>query len=164
MRSLTLVRHAKSSWDNAALSDFDRPLNERGRRDAPVMAQRFAHSAELPLQLLASPALRAASTAAIFADALNIQPSAIRYEPKIYEADVATLMEIVRGLDERLPDAVLFGHNPGFTDFCHSLARCEFNELPTCAVARIDLDVERWRDVAPGCGRLTAYSFPKERQ
>jgi len=164
MRSLTLVRHAKSSWDNAALADFDRPLNERGRRDAPLMAQRFAHSAESPLQLVSSPALRAASTAALFAEALNIAAADIGYEADIYEADVATLMHIVRSLDDAVPNAVLFGHNPGFTDLCHALARCDFNELPTCAVARIDFDVDHWREVAPGRGRLVAYSFPKERQ
>jgi phosphohistidine phosphatase len=164
MRSLTLVRHAKSSWDNAALADFDRPLNERGRRDAPVMAQRFAHSAETPLQLVASPAVRATSTALVFAEALNIPSDAIRFEPEIYEADVDTLMAVVRSLNDAIPNALLFGHNPGFTDFCNALARCDFKELPTCAVARIDLNIDRWQDVAPMCGRLAAYSFPKERQ
>ena len=164
MRSLTLVRHAKSSWDDAALADFDRPLNDRGRRDAPLMAQRFARAANAPLQLVASPALRAASTALLFADALGLTADAIRYEPRIYEADVETLLAVVRGLSDELPNAVLFGHNPGFTDLCHALARCDFTEMPTCAVARIDFDVERWTDVAPGRGRLMAYSFPKERQ
>jgi phosphohistidine phosphatase len=164
MRSLTLVRHAKSSWDNAALSDFDRPLNERGRRDAPLMAQRFAHAAERPLQLVASPAARATSTALIFADALNVAADTIRYEPEIYEATVDTLIEVVRGLSDALPNAVLFGHNPGFTDLCHALARCDFSEMPTCAIARIDFDIERWQDVAPARGRLMAYSYPKERQ
>jgi phosphohistidine phosphatase len=164
MRSLILIRHAKSSWDNAALDDFDRPLNDRGRRDAPVMAQRFAHSVESPLQLVSSPALRAASTAAVFAEALNVAPAVIRYEPAIYEASVGTLMEIVRHLDDAQANAALFGHNPGLSDFCHALARCDFSEMPTCAVARIDFDIERWTDVAPKRGRLMAYSFPKERQ
>lgn len=164
MRSLTLVRHAKSSWATATLDDFDRPLNERGRRDAPLMAQRYAHAAERPLQLVSSPALRAATTAAIFAEALEIAPDAIRYDATIYEASVDALLQVVRGLDDAVANAVLFGHNPGLSDFCHSLARCEFTELPTCAVARIDFDVERWQDVAPGRGRLLAYSFPKERQ
>ncbi|WP_428309218.1 SixA phosphatase family protein [Hydrocarboniphaga sp.] len=164
MRSLTLVRHAKSSWDNAALADFDRPLNERGRRDAPLMAQRFAHAAETPLQLVASPALRTTSTALVFAEALGVPADSIRYEPQIYEADVETLLAVVRGLSDEVPNAVLFGHNPGFTDLCHALARCDFTEMPTCAVARIDFDVEHWRDVASGRGRLMAYSYPKERQ
>lgn len=164
MRSLTLVRHAKSSWDNVALADFDRPLNERGRRDAPLMAQRFAHAAERPLQILASPAARTASTALAFVKALNTAADAIRYEPTIYEAEAETLLAIVRGLDDAIPNALLFGHNPGLSDLCHLLARCDFREMPTCAVARIDFDVERWQDLAPGRGRLMAYSFPKERQ
>jgi len=166
MRSLTLVRHAKSSWDNAALSDFDRPLNDRGRRDAPLMAQRLVHllDGEINVQLVASPAVRTTSTARIFAEALGQPPASIRFDQRIYDADADALLAVVRSLDDQHSNAVLFGHNPGISDFCHQLARCDFDDMPTCAIARIDFDLIHWRDLAPGRGRLLAYTFPKERQ
>jgi phosphohistidine phosphatase len=164
MRSLTLIRHAKASSDHSAPTDFDRPLTERGLRDAPLMAQRFAHGTGFPLQLVSSPAVRAFATAIIFAEALDAEIDAIRREPAIYEAGVADLLKIVHGLDDEQPYAALFGHNPGLTDFCHRLARCDFSEMSPCAIVRIDFDVDRWQDVALGEGRMMAYSFPKERQ
>lgn len=164
MRTLILVRHAKSSWTDPALDDFQRPLNERGRRDAPVMAERFAHAVTEPVALLSSPAVRAASTAAYFAQALQLAPADIRYEPAIYEASAARLLEIVRGLDDAQTSVLLFGHNPGLSDLCHLMARCDFAEMPTCAIARLDFSIDRWAKLEPGSGRLVAYSYPKERQ
>ena len=164
MKRLILIRHAKSSWDNAALADFDRPLNERGRRDAPLMAQRYAHAAELPLQIVASPAVRATSTALIFAEALNVSADTVRYEPEIYEATVETLLSVVRGLSDELPNAVLFGHNPGFTDLIQLLVddRLPFIELPTRGIAVLAFDVAQWSDIVPGDAQLQAFRCPKE--
>ena len=162
MRTLTLVRHAKSSWDDPKLEDFHRPLNERGFRDAPVMAQRLAKLLDATPQLVASPALRTTTTARIFAEVLGIPENAIRFEPPIYDASTAELLAVVRKLDDAFPNVALFGHNPGISDLCHKLARCSFAEMPTCAMAVLEFDVDRWADVANG--RLFAYSFPKERQ
>lgn len=162
MRILTLVRHAKSSWDYPELSDFERPLNERGRRDAPMMAQRAKDNPPLPERLVASPALRAITTARAFAEVLGTDTDEIVVQPKIYDASLAALMRVVRGLDDGDRHVMLFGHNPGFSQLAHELARCTFDELPTCAVARIELDIKLWSDVTPGCGLLTRYSYPKE--
>lgn len=162
MRTLTLIRHAKSSWDDPKIEDFHRPLNERGFRDAPVMAQRLGNLLEATPQLVASPALRTTTTARIFAEVLGIAESAIRFEPPIYDATAAELLAVVRKLDDAFPNVALFGHNPGLTDLSHQLARCTFSEMPTCAMAVLEFDVDRWADVAHG--RLFAYSFPKERQ
>lgn len=164
MRALTLVRHAKSSWDDPALDDFDRPLNQRGLRDAPLMGQRLARSGAPPDCLVSSPALRALTTARLFAGALGIPEHAILQQPAIYEAGVPELFAVVRGLDDAYGSVALFGHNPGFTDFAHALARCSFGELPTCAVVRLELDAGSWREVQHGGGRLLNFSFPKERQ
>lgn len=162
MRSLTLVRHAKSSWDDPALADFDRPLNDRGHRDAPVMAQRLARRLDSVPALVSSPARRAATTARTFAEALGLPADAIRYDAGIYDASADELLAIVRAFDDRTPVIALFGHNPGLSDLSHRLARCSFHEMPTCAMATFEFDVEHWRDVEHG--RLIAYSFPKERQ
>src|SRR5579863_6516167 len=115
-RRLVLVRHAKSSWDYAELSDFERPLNARGRRDAPLMARRLAAVLKPPLRLISSPALRAITTAHAFAEALGQRHEDVRLEPRIYEATPAALLSLVQQLDDADAQVLLFGHNPGFSD------------------------------------------------
>ena len=162
MRLLTLVRHAKSSWDYLELSDFERPLNERGRRDAPVMAARCREWPPLPERLVSSPALRAITTARAFALSLGMDTDEIVVQPRIYDATLATLLRVVRALDDGDRHVMLFGHNPGFSQLAHELARCSFDEMPTCAVARFDLDIRLWSDAGPGCAQLVRYGYPKE--
>jgi phosphohistidine phosphatase len=162
MRRLTLVRHAKSSWDYPELSDFERPLNARGRRDAPAMARRLDPLLKRPLRLVSSPALRAITTAHAFADVLGIAQSEIRVEPAIYEAAGSTLLDLLRRLDDADPHVLLFGHNPGLSECAHALAECTFGELPTCGVAMLALDIARWRELKPGKGRVEQYHYPKE--
>jgi phosphohistidine phosphatase len=162
MRILTIIRHAKSSWEQEGLHDFERPLNERGRRDAPVMAARLKRAAARPELLVSSPALRAISTARIFAEGLGITTEAIQLQAKIYEASVSTLLEIIRGLDDRYTHTALFGHNPGLSDLSRKLAHCDFDELPTCGMVQISLPVEHWRDVSANSGQLLYSSWPKD--
>lgn len=162
MLRLTLVRHAKSSWDDPAIADFERPLNARGRRDAPAMATRVAGLARRPERIVSSPALRAISTAHVFAGALGLPPERIELQPRIYDASRATLAEVVRGLDPGARHVMLFGHNPGFSELAHWLAACPFGEMPTCAVAGFELGVGSWREVDRGCGRLRHYLYPKD--
>jgi phosphohistidine phosphatase len=162
MRLLTLVRHAKSSWDEPRLPDFERPLNERGRRDAPTMAQRAVRLLGRPDRVVTSPALRAISTARTFADAFAIDTNDLVVQPSIYEASVETLFKIVRGFDESDRHVMLFGHNPGFTDLAHELARCPFDELPTCAVVQVELGIKVWSEVNYGTGKMLQYLFPKQ--
>lgn len=162
MLRLTLVRHAKSSWDDPGLADFDRPLNARGLRDAPAMAARVAALPKPPAQLVSSPALRAISTAQVFAAALGLPPERIERQPRIYEASRATLVEVVRGLDPGARHVMLFGHNPGFSELANWLATCPFDQMPTCAVAGFELGVGSWREVDGGCARLQRYLYPKD--
>lgn len=162
MRLLTLVRHAKSSWDDPELGDFERPLNARGRRDAPLMAERAAANLPLPDLLLSSPALRAISTAHVFADGLGVDRHEIRIEPKIYEAVPAMMLRIIAALDGAQGHVMLFGHNPGISRCARLLAECPFDEMPTCGVVSIALRVDDWRDIAPSKGRLKRYDYPKK--
>ena len=160
---LTLIRHAKSSWEQEGLHDFERPLNERGRRDAPVMAARLKQSAATPTLLVSSPALRAITTARIFAEGLGIPTDAIQLQAKIYEASVNTLLEIIRGLDDEHSHIALFGHNPGLSDLAQKLARCDgFAELPTCGIVQISLPAKSWRNVSAMSGQLLYSSWPKD--
>ena len=162
MRRLTLIRHAKSSWDYAELSDFERPLNARGRRDAPAMAARLAAELERPLRLISSPALRAITTAHAFAAALAVPNTSIRLDPRIYEASRGTLLGLLRECDDADTHVLLFGHNPGFSELAQLLAPCPFHDMPTCAVATIGFDTPHWRELRHGGGTVLRYEFPKK--
>jgi phosphohistidine phosphatase len=162
IRRLTLIRHAKSSWDYAELSDFERPLNARGRRDAPAMARRLAAELERPLRLVASPALRAITTAHAFAGELGLPHTAIRIEPRIYEATRGTLLGIAQELDDADTHVLLFGHNPGFTELAQLLAACPFAEMPTCSATTLGFELKHWRELQPHSGTVLRYEFPKK--
>lgn len=162
MRILTIIRHAKSSWEQEGLHDFERPLNERGRRDAPAMAARLKQSAQIPELLVSSPALRAITTARVFADGLGISTDAIQLQAKIYEASASTLLQVIRDLDDQYSHAAIFGHNPGLSDLARKLAHCDFDELPTCGMVQISLPANYWRDVSASSGELLYSSWPKD--
>ncbi|NGY06120.1 SixA phosphatase family protein [Solimonas terrae] len=162
MRHLTIVRHAKSSWDSPDLSDFERPLNERGRRDAARMAMWTRRAIGVPDRIVTSPALRAITTARVFADAMGIAHDHLLIQARIYEASLSTLLRLLRGFDDETPHIMLFGHNPGLSELAGALAHCPFDGLPTCAVVHLELPDKRWEDVAEGGGELLRYQFPKE--
>ena len=160
MLVLTLIRHAKSSWDYPELSDFERPLTKRGRRDAPALATRLRKAGIKPDQLVSSPATRAITTARLFAAELNMAFDDIQLNPHIYEASAWTLMHMVRSFPELDDEVMLFGHNPGISQFARELAQCPFDEMPTCAAVRIGLDVKSWAGVSNGCGQILRYDIP----
>ena len=161
-RILTLVRHAKSSRDYPELSDFERPLNPRGRKEAPLIAARLRKADLKPDLLISSPATRAVTTARLFAEELNMHLDEIVLNPHIYEASAWTLLHIVRGLVPDFEDVMLFGHNPGISTFAHDLAKgCPFDEMPTCAAVRIELPARGWSLVQPGTGKVLLYEAPK---
>lgn len=162
MKTLILVRHAKSSRDDAGISDFERPLNERGRRDAPMMAQRLQRAGLKPGVLISSPALRAITTAHAFADVHGVAHEKISVQPRLYDASANDILRVLQAADDRAAEAWLFGHNPGISELAHRLAECAFDDMPTCACARIELKVKLWSELTPGCGRLTLFSYPKQ--
>lgn len=163
MKKLTLIRHAKSSWDNATLADHDRPLNDRGRRDAPFMAQLMASRGWRPDLLLSSTALRAYSTAQQFAIALGMTEQDIRREARIYEAGVLQLQYLIQELDDRLSHVAMFGHNPGFGMLAASVQQQGFiGNLPTCGIVEIATEVSHWADFSPAEARMLAFHYPKQ--
>lgn len=162
MHLLTLVRHAKSSWDYPELSDFERPLNDRGRRDATRMAALAQQRLGRPDRILTSPALRAISTARLFAEAMGVAAAELSVQPRIYEASVETLLALVQLLDDHDGHVMLFGHNPGLSELAHLLARCSFDELPTSAVLQIGFDCKAWSDADARSGVQRFYACPKQ--
>jgi Phosphohistidine phosphatase SixA len=163
MRLLTLLRHAKSSWDHPHQRDFDRPLNPRGLRNAPMMAMRMASVLERPLLLVSSPAQRAMQTAEAFAAALALDDGARAVEPSIYEASPGDLLALVNAFDDDHGHVLMVGHNPGLSELAHLLAPdCAFLELRTCGLVSLRLDAARWTAVVPGCGRVLRHHDPKD--
>jgi phosphohistidine phosphatase len=162
MRILTLVRHAKSSRDYPELSDFERPLNSRGRKEAPAVAAALRKAKIKPDLLLSSPATRAITTARLFAEELNMHLDEIVLNPHIYEASAWTLLHIVRSLPPEHAEVMLFGHNPGISHFAHDLAECPFDEMPTSAAVRIELPARGWSLIQPHTGKILRYETAKK--
>lgn len=161
MKTLYLVRHAKSSWADPGMRDFDRPLNERGMRNAPFMAGMFKQRGEPVDMLVSSPANRAISTARFFAKELGVRPEQLREEPGIYEAERSKLVRIVNALPDGAERVMLFGHNPGFSEVLEYLSESGSGDMPTCAIARIDLLVDAWSAVGKSTGTLVWLDYPK---
>lgn len=158
-KQLLLVRHGKSDWGNTDLSDFDRPLNKRGKENAPEMAERLINRGLKIDQIVSSPAKRAKSTAKYFADAYNIDH--IQFEESIYEANTSALLKVVNGLDDDAENVVMFGHNPGFTDFANELCNAHIYNIPTAGMVLISFPFDSWRMVSKGTGELIFFDYPK---
>ena len=161
MKRLTLIRHAKSDWSDASLSDFDRPLNERGKKAAPMMGKRIAKRRDTPELLISSPAKRALKTALLISKELGLSKKNIREQLDIFEAKEKTLIKIIQGLSKQKYVA-LVGHNPGLSDLANWLCPDSPEWLPTCAVLTLELDVDSWSRVKQGCGRILVYDYPKK--
>ena len=158
-KQLLLVRHGKSDWGNTDLSDFDRPLNKRGKENAPEMAERLINRGLKIDQIVSSPAKRAKSTAKYFADAYNIDH--IQFEESIYEANTSALLKVVNGLDDDAENVVMFGHNPGFTDFANELCNADIYNIPTAGMVLISFPFDSRRMVSKGTGELIFFDYPK---
>ena len=162
MKRLYLIRHAKSSWDDPRLADFDRPLNDRGKRDAPRMGRRLAEGGHRPDILLSSPARRALGTAKRIAHELGFRKEAILRNSHLYHADESQLLQAVRAQPDRASSLMLFGHNPGLTEFATLLCRYPFDNIPTCGVVCIDFPVDSWTRVTYNQGALQFFDYPKK--
>lgn len=169
MITLNILRHAKSSWDDPAARDFDRPLNARGRAAADLIGRELRQRGLAFDHLLASPAVRIRETLDRLGDGYGALP-AVRFDQSIYEASEATLRALIKALPGEVRAPLIVGHNPGLhalvlaltRDDGHAKRRSIAAKFPTAAFAAIDFAVERWRDVAPGAGRLRALILPRD--
>ena len=160
MKTLYILRHAKSSWDNADLSDFERPLNERGLKAAPLMGDVMKANQFAPDLILSSPANRAKQTAALVKESAGIE-SEIQFDERIYEASLATLLEIVAGQNENAASVLLVGHNPGMEALVKFLSG-KLEPMPTAALAVVDLETDKWSEINSASGSLRVLIRPKE--
>lgn len=162
MKNVYFVRHAKSSWADFSLKDFDRPLNKRGKRDAPFMAEKMKELGVEPDAIISSTANRAFTTASFFAKALGIQKKDIIKEEKIYEAYHSTVLDLVRSLPEKYDTVFVFGHNPAFTNIANTFTNNYIDNIPTCGITKVVAEVENWKDFNEETAQLKEFHYPKQ--
>jgi phosphohistidine phosphatase len=160
MKSLLLIRHAKSSWD-FDVEDFDRPLNHRGETDAPAMAKRLLKRDVKIDAFISSPAKRAFTTAAYFAEAYDEKKKKIIVVPALYEASVQDFFDAVHSLDKDFKNVALFSHNPGITAFANKLTDTTIDDMPTCAVFAVKADIKKWEEFADAKKDFWFFDYPK---
>lgn len=161
MKRLTLIRHGKSSWASLAQDDFERPLNSRGLRDCDRMPAAIKSKIPRPRILLSSDAVRARMTCEAVAGEYGLADSGIQYIPALYLAGLDSLLECVGSQDNDLDHVMLVGHNPGLTDLYNHLCTQTADNLPTFAVADLQLDIDTWSDLHPHCATLENFLKPK---
>lgn len=162
MKVLYLIRHAKSDWDDPFQDDFDRPLNRRGRSDAPRMGHRLREQHIRPDLLLSSPAERALSTCMIIAENIGYTAKDIRTDERLYLASDDVLFDVIRGLNDTHKEVMIFSHNPGLTEVANRLNKEPFTDnIPTCGVVCLAFSLPSWKQLRWGAGELRFFDFPK---
>lgn len=163
-RRLICVRHAKSAWDTPDLNDRQRPLNARGKRDAPEMGRRLAGRGVVPDAILSSPAERACATALAMAAELGFSANNVVESANLYFCGPEAMLDAIRALDDHWRTVMLVAHNPDISDFISRLAGIDMEEVPTCAVADMAIAAKSWAAVDYGLAKLLEFDYPKNRR
>jgi phosphohistidine phosphatase len=161
VKQLLIIRHAKSSWAIAGQDDFDRPLNDRGMKDAPMMAQRLFNKQVTIDALIASPAKRALTTANFFADVFQPGKGKLKTIQKLYHAHPNTFFEVIAEIDDKVTTAAIFSHNPGITAFVNELTQTKIDNMPTCGVFAVKAAIDHWKDFWPAKRSFWFFDYPK---
>lgn len=162
MKTVVLVRHAKSGWDNPEWSDFERPLNKRGLRDAPFMGYLFKEKKINPEIIFSSPANRASTTANYFVEALGIKEKEIKYDRNIYERGSKYIINLLKEVDKSVDSVLIFGHNPDITSLSSYFSGEYFDNVPTCGTVCIDFGIKSWDEIDKINGKLRFFEYPKK--
>ena len=163
MKTVYFIRHAKSSWEDASLSDMDRPLNKRGLRDAPFMADLLKGKGAKPDQIISSPANRAFTTSTYFAKVFEIPVSEINIQATIYEAYTSDVVTLIQELPDVLNTVLLFGHNPSFTSLANLFSKKEYlPNVPTCGIVKVQANINTWAEFSEVTGTRTDFHYPKQ--
>ncbi|MCK4793184.1 MAG: histidine phosphatase family protein [Desulfobacteraceae bacterium] len=162
MKTLYLFRHAKSSWKYPHLDDFERPLNNRGRKSALFMGEILKQLNVSPELIISSPATRAAMTARVIADMINYPLEKIRYSETIYLSGKDEIIHVIRDINDAVKKAMVIGHNPAFTDLANYISDQRISNIPTCGVLCMDFNISSWEKMGERCGKVTFFEFPKK--
>jgi phosphohistidine phosphatase len=160
MKKLLLLRHAKSSWKDAGMKDFDRPLNKRGLKDAELIGKFIGTKKVRPVLFISSPAERARQTVELVVTSAALQGE-LRFDERIYEASVSRLFEVISQIEDNVDVVLLVGHNPGFAELLHGLTG-EMRDFSTAGLAGIELNIEKWSKVRASVGHLKWFVAPKD--
>lgn len=161
LKTLILIRHAKSSWDDPGLSDFERSLNDRGKKDAPMMADRLHERGIKVDAFITSPAKRAKRTAEQFAKRYKKNVGDLILKTELYMAGEETFLKLMEKLDDQMDCVVMFSHNPGITDFANRLADVKIDNIPTCGVFAVSIDAKKWSKVREAKKNFLFFDYPK---
>ena len=160
MKNLLLIRHAKSSWDDLSLSDRERPLNKRGKRDAPAMGLLLKEKGLLPDLIFSSPAKRALKTAKIIAEEVGYPKNHIEVRESIYGQGLDSLLGLIGSIDDGMESVFLIGHNPELTELANRLSNANIANVPTCGIVSIEFAAAHWNDCVPAIGKLAFFERP----
>jgi len=161
-KTLLVIRHAKSSWDIGSLTDFERPLNDRGKKDAPEMARRLVERNILIDTFLSSPAKRAKKTAELFCEAYGKKDGDILLVSMLYHPEVNNFYEAIEQLDNTAGTVAIFSHNPGITEFVNKLTEAiRIDNMPTCGVFAIQIQLDKWTDFKKASKQFLFFDYPK---
>lgn len=161
MKFLYLIRHAKSSWADPGLTDHDRPLNKRGKRDIPVMGRRLVSYDPHPEMIISSTAKRARKTARGIGSALGFGKNEIILLESLYTFSSEQLITVIRSVHESINVLAVVGHNYGLTDCAESLCGKDLGNIPTCGVVLMEFQLSDWKQLSSGKGRLIRFDYPK---
>jgi phosphohistidine phosphatase len=161
MKQILLIRHAKSSWDDPTQKDFDRPLNERGKKDAPEMAKRLLEKKVKIDAFVSSPAKRAIATCKYFAKAYDKKEKNIIEVSQLYEPDVDNFYRVITGVDNDYDTIAVFSHNPGITAFVNELTNVHVDDMPTCSIFAINVDIKKWKEFEDAEKQFWFFDYPK---
>jgi phosphohistidine phosphatase len=161
MKTIILVRHAKSSWDDFSLKDEDRPLTGRGKKNAPEMAKRLLKK-EVPIDsFISSPAKRAKTTAELFAEEYGVDKKKIIFVPELYMASREAFIGAIRNAPHKARSIALFSHNNGITEFANLLSEMRIDDMPTCSVFAVHAPIDEWKDFDTGSNKFYFFDYPK---
>ena len=163
MKTLYLIRHAKSSWNDAGLTDFERPLNERGKRDVISIGERLKLKKALPSIIISSTAKRTRITSKKLAKKVGFNSSEIEFKQELYLANTPILLNILNNISDEHSIVFVVGHNPGISNFCDYLTN-QFYDFPTCGIAKITFNIDSWAEVSNGLGDIEWFDYPKNHQ
>ena len=161
MKTLILVRHAKSDWEDPSLSDIDRPLNQRGKKDAPEMARRLKERKLDIDAIITSPAKRARKTAQVFYKELDLKKERFIEEPDLYGASESEFYEVIKNVKDKFDCIALFSHNPGLTDFANGLTETRVDNIPTTGILAVKADCKSWSEFRESKKEFLFFDYPK---
>jgi phosphohistidine phosphatase len=162
MRRITLLRHAKSDWNNPSQNDFDRTLNQRGEKNAKLIAKRLKNSGVRPSLIISSDAVRAISTARLIARGIGYPIEFIQPDHELYLASPVGIIDVLEREGENYTDVMIIGHNPGLTELANRLSNSQIDNIPTCGVFAVDMKIDSWADLANTPGTMNYFDYPKK--